>query len=126
MQEREGSIYQLSLKDSVKQESITIPEHTDCNSATWIELIQHKNGLGHYRLTPLSGKKHQLRVHMNGLGIAICHDEFYPQLLPARAADDFTRPLQLLARSIAFIDPISQQQRYFESQQTLELVKAHW
>lgn len=122
MQEREGSIYQLSLDNSISQQPI-IPEHADCNSATWIELIQHKNGLGHYRLTPLSGKKHQLRAHMNGLGMAICHDEFYPQLLPARAADDFARPLQLLARSIAFIDPINQQQRYFESQQTLALVK---
>lgn len=92
------------------------------NSETYIEIIQHNEQLAHYRLTPHTGKKHQLRVHMNGLGIPICHDEFYPTLLPARASDNFDRPLQLLARSICFEDPISHRTRYFESQQTLALV----
>lgn len=93
------------------------------NSQTRIELLTHNEHLAHYRLHPHTGKKHQLRVHMNGLGIPICHDEFYPQLLPARASDDFERPLQLLARSIAFTDPITGKEHLFESQRTLELLE---
>lgn len=96
------------------------------NSETYIELLQHNGILAHYRLHPHTGKKHQLRVHMNGLGLPISHDEFYPVLLPARAADNFDKPLQLLARSIRFIDPLSQHERYFESQQQLELVKRYF
>ncbi|WP_159991328.1 pseudouridine synthase [Pelistega ratti] len=96
------------------------------NSQTIIDVITHYQGMAHYRLIPLSGKKHQLRVHMNGLGLPILNDEFYPTLLPARAEDDFTQPLQLLARSITFIDPITQEKRYFESQQTLDWVKRYF
>lgn len=96
------------------------------NSQTHIELLQHNGEFAHYRLHPLTGKKHQLRVHMNGLGLPICHDEFYPVLLPARAADNFERPLQLLAKSIRFTDPISGQTRHFESQLTLELVNQYF
>jgi tRNA pseudouridine32 synthase/23S rRNA pseudouridine746 synthase len=59
-----------------------------------------------YRLEPHSGKTHQLRVHMASLGLGIVNDAFYPELLD-KAPDDYTRPLQLLARGIRFVDPIS-------------------
>jgi tRNA pseudouridine32 synthase/23S rRNA pseudouridine746 synthase len=59
-----------------------------------------------YRLEPHSGKTHQLRVHMASLGLGIVNDAFYPELLD-KAPDDYTKPLQLLARGIRFIDPIS-------------------
>jgi tRNA pseudouridine32 synthase/23S rRNA pseudouridine746 synthase len=59
-----------------------------------------------YRLEPHSGKTHQLRVHMASLGLGIVNDAFYPDLLD-KAPDDYTRPLQLLARGIRFRDPIS-------------------
>lgn len=62
--------------------------------------------LGLYRLEPHSGKTHQLRVHMASLGLGILHDAFYPELLD-KAPDDYTKPLQLLARGIRFIDPIT-------------------
>lgn len=91
------------------------------NSETIIHLLSHHNGLGHYLLEPITGRKHQLRAHMNALGMPICHDEFYPELLPARPSDDFSNPLQLLARSVRFIDPIDGQERYFESRLTLEM-----
>ncbi|HLR77751.1 MAG TPA: pseudouridine synthase [Burkholderiaceae bacterium] len=92
------------------------------NSETRIELIDRlADGLAHYRLMPVSGKKHQLRVHMNGLGIPIANDEMYPDLLPMRAADDFSHPLQLLARSIAFADPLSGLPRRFVSQRRLDM-----
>ncbi len=59
-----------------------------------------------YRLEPHSGKTHQLRVHMASLGLGIVNDAFYPELLD-KAPDNYSRPLQLLARGIRFIDPIS-------------------
>ncbi len=61
-----------------------------------------------YRLEPHSGKTHQLRVHMASLGLGIVNDAFYPELLD-KAPDDYTKPLQLLARGIRFVDPISRQ-----------------
>ena len=59
-----------------------------------------------YRLEPHSGKTHQLRVHMASLGLGIVNDAFYPELLD-KAPDDYTKPLQLLARGIRFTDPIT-------------------
>jgi tRNA pseudouridine32 synthase/23S rRNA pseudouridine746 synthase len=64
--------------------------------------------LARYRLEPHSGKTHQLRVHMASLGLGIVNDAFYPDLLD-KAPDDYTKPLQLLARGIRFVDPINGQ-----------------
>ncbi|UHL62920.1 RluA family pseudouridine synthase [Paralcaligenes sp. KSB-10] len=89
------------------------------NSETRIELLDQSAGLGRYRLLPRTGRKHQLRVHMSALGIPICGDGFYPTLHAHRSEDDFERPLQLLARSIEFIDPLSGRPRRFESQRQL-------
>lgn len=90
------------------------------NSETLIDLIDSDtaHGLGHYRLQPISGRKHQLRAHMNALGLPIINDSIYPVHQPA-APDDFSRPLQLLAKSIAFDDPISGAARQFESARSL-------
>jgi tRNA pseudouridine32 synthase/23S rRNA pseudouridine746 synthase len=59
-----------------------------------------------YRLEPHTGKTHQLRVHMASLGLGIVNDAFYPELLD-KAPDNYTKPLQLLARGIRFVDPMS-------------------
>ena len=67
-----------------------------------------------YRLTPFTGKKHQLRVHMAQLGAAIANDPFYPELADERE-DDYTAPLQLLARRLAFTDPLTGAARCFTS-----------
>lgn len=90
------------------------------NSETTIGLAEHKNGWARYVLHPKTGKQHQLRVHLNHLGIPIQHDPFYPKV-QHKADDDFSQPLQLLAKSIRFIDPITNQERYFESEQHLNL-----
>ncbi|MBM3115793.1 pseudouridine synthase [Jeongeupia naejangsanensis] len=88
------------------------------NSETRIALLEHQDGWGRYRLEPHTGKKHQLRAHLNALGIPIRDDPWYPLAL-ADKGDDFSRPLQLLARSIAFTDPVSGEARCFESPRTL-------
>lgn len=67
-----------------------------------------------YRLTPRTGRKHQLRAQMAALGLPLVNDRVYPQLQPA-APDDFGRPLMLLARSLRFVDPINGSQRQFDS-----------
>ena len=76
---------------------------------------------GLYRLEPHSGKTHQLRVHMASLGLGIVNDAFYPDLLD-KAPDDYTRPLQLLARGIRFVDPITKEPVEYRS--TLQLSEA--
>lgn len=88
------------------------------NSETRIELLEVHDDLGRYRLWPSSGKKHQLRAHLAALDIPILNDAWYPQLLPDKG-DDFSRPLQLLAKSIAFVDPFSGQHHHFESARSL-------
>lgn len=89
------------------------------NSETRIELLESMGSLGRYDLRPLSGKRHQLRVHMAALGCPILGDRIYPNLLPVSAPDDTSAPLQLLAKSLAFVDPVSQEQRSFTSGRVL-------
>lgn len=73
-----------------------------------------------YRLQPTTGHRHQLRVHMAAWGVPIVGDGIYPQLLPEHAAQS-AQPLQLLARSIAFTDPLDGTERTFTSQRRLAL-----
>ncbi|MGA4786022.1 RluA family pseudouridine synthase [Nocardia sp. AB354] len=94
------------------------------NAETLVELIEHRDGLGRYRLSPHTGRTHQLRLHMNGLGIPILGDDFYPDLTD-RPVDDFTRPLQLLAARLAFTDPISGAERVFDTTRTLQAWTDH-
>jgi len=94
------------------------------NSHTLIDLIDADptRSLGHYRLQPISGKKHQLRAHMNALGLPIVNDAIYPIHQPA-APDDFSRPLQLLAKSIEFLDPVTGVARQFVSARRLRFLQ---
>ena len=89
------------------------------NSGTRIELLEQQAGLARYRLTPVTGKRHQLRAHMNALGLPLLGDRFYPRVLPAELPDDAERPLQLLAQALAFDDPFTGESRQFRSQRQL-------
>ena len=89
------------------------------NAHTTVQLLDHRDGLGRYRLTPLTGRTHQLRLHMNSLGVPIVGDDLYPTATN-RPVDDFTEPLQLLASAIEFTDPISKSTRRFETGLSLE------
>lgn len=88
------------------------------NSETRIEVIERGDACWRYALHPVTGRKHQLRLHMAGLGAAILHDSCYPALTEA-VADDCQRPLKLLAQALAFIDPLSGEPRRFSSGFTL-------
>lgn len=89
----------------------------EANSDTYIELIEKIKPWARYRLSPGSGKKHQLRCHLNALNIPIKNDQIYPVLTPYQEYDlDVSKPLQLLAKEIYFNDPITKEPRAFISQ----------
>ncbi|HEX7339001.1 MAG TPA: pseudouridine synthase [Rhodanobacteraceae bacterium] len=85
------------------------------NSETRIDVLDRGREWWRYALFPVTGRKHQLRVHMAALGAPIRHDRWYPQPTP-EAPDDLSRPLGLLARELIFVDPLDGQVRHFVSQ----------
>ena len=90
------------------------------NSETTIEPVERLGGWARYRLAPVTGKRHPLRVHMNALGLPLAGDQFYPRVRRGPDdAEDFADPLRLLAQSIAFTDPVTGEARRFESRQDL-------
>jgi tRNA pseudouridine32 synthase/23S rRNA pseudouridine746 synthase len=89
------------------------------NTETRIEVCERNGDLWRYGLYPVTGKKHQLRVHMAALGAGICNDPFYPQVIKD-AVDDYAKPLKLLAQALRFVDPLTGQTRFFESRITLD------
>ncbi|MES2098294.1 MAG: pseudouridine synthase [Pseudomonadota bacterium] len=94
------------------------------NAHTDVRLIERHGDRARYGLAPLTGKRHQLRVHCAALGIPIAGDRIYPELLPPNT-DDPARPLQLLARNLAFVDPITGESRRFASELRLQPLVDH-
>jgi tRNA pseudouridine32 synthase/23S rRNA pseudouridine746 synthase len=92
----------------------------EINARTRINVIEKHSDLWHYALEPISGKKHQLRLHMAALGAPILNDPFYPQVDNCNL-NNLDRPLQLLARELTFRDPFSGAMMHFRSQQSLRL-----
>ena len=109
------------------------------NSETWMDCVERLDGrdsamqtitpstpaLARYVLKPITGQRHQLRVHMNALGLPLVGDQFYPVV--KRAADEldyFSSPLQLLAKTIAFNDPLTDTARTFESLRALRATRS--
>ena len=88
------------------------------NARSIIRLVQIKEQMALFELHPLTGKKHQLRLHLSGLGFPIIYDRCYP-ILQEKITDDFRHPLQLLSRKIDFRDPISGEDCVFESKRQL-------
>jgi tRNA pseudouridine32 synthase/23S rRNA pseudouridine746 synthase len=94
------------------------------NSETRIDVIERGARAWRYALRPLTGRKHQLRVHMAALGAPIVNDALYPVLDP-RPPEDFGRPLQLVARTLRFADPLDGRLREFESHRPLAFPDGH-
>lgn len=90
------------------------------NAVSKISLTKLRGDRALFQLCPVTGKKHQLRLHLSGLGFPILNDRYYPELLPEKKGD-FSAPLQLLARKIRFRDPVSARQVTYESERRLFL-----
>ncbi|OZG54614.1 23S rRNA pseudouridylate synthase [Alloscardovia macacae] len=124
-----GAIFPLERRSRiVKVHHIlqALEEPGEVNAHTRIELSAHQPadvvqaGYRAYTLYPRTGKTHQLRVHMNSLGLPIKGDDFYPNMTK-RAYDDFSDPLQLIARSLEFTDPYTHEVMHFESRYALDV-----
>jgi len=92
----------------------------ESNSDSVIRCVQQTTQKALFELNPITGKTHQLRIHMQTLGWPILNDKCYPQL-QAKSADNYSAPLQLLAKELQFIDPITQQPRHFSCHNNLSL-----
>ena len=92
------------------------------NTETRMSLLKVVDDLALYQLEPLTGHRHQLRIHMMSLGVPIAGDQLYPQLLRGpHQADDFSSPMQLLAQRIAFKDPVTGEERDWQSRRLLRI-----
>ena len=93
-------------------------EEGEPNSETRVDLIAARDDVSLYEARPLTGRKHQVRLHLAALGLPVLNDRLYPEALPA-ALEDFSAPLKLLARSVSFRDPLTGHECYFESERKL-------
>ncbi len=90
------------------------------NARTRLRLVESRGSLARFELSPLTGKKHQLRLHLASLSFPIVNDRLYPEL-QRKSPDNFARPLQLLSRRIEFRDPLHGAELAFESPRRLNL-----
>lgn len=106
----------------IKERGVLRAEEVDGepNAETHVELSEHDDTHAIYTLYPKTGRTHQLRLHMSSLGIPIIGDNFYPEFYEV-AHDDYSTPLQLLARRIEFRDPFTGELRRFDSARRLRL-----
>ncbi|MEU4837282.1 RluA family pseudouridine synthase [Nocardia testacea] len=119
---REGLLFPLSLESRIiKEKHVLAAQEVSGppNARTRVELIERRGDIARYRLHPATGRTHQLRLHMNSLGIPILGDDFYP-VITDKPVDDFTRPLQLLAATLEFTDPVTGEHRRFDSGRHLQ------
>jgi tRNA pseudouridine32 synthase/23S rRNA pseudouridine746 synthase len=90
------------------------------NSHSRIRCLKTSADNALFELSPITGKTHQLRLHMQSLGWPLLNDTYYPELQPSKP-DDYSKPLQLLAQKLEFIDPVTHQARSFSSNTELKL-----
>ncbi len=88
------------------------------NASSRIELVGNKDNLARFVLSPLTGQTHQLRIHMSSLGFGILNDRYYPDLQP-ESVDNFDNPLQLIAKKLKFVDPVTGKNMEFKSERNL-------
>jgi tRNA pseudouridine32 synthase/23S rRNA pseudouridine746 synthase len=90
------------------------------NAVTEIDLLESRDDIGLFRIRPRTGKKHQIRVHMASIGCPIIGDPLYPEI---QSEPDPSIPLQLLAKRLTFVDPLSSESRSFVSMRELRWTK---
>lgn len=94
----------------------------EINARSTVRCLEIKDDRALFELSPLTGKTHQLRVHMNSIGYPLENDRLYPNALP-KAPDDFGKPLQLLAWQVEFTDPVTGNKRNFQTTRSLNWPK---
>ncbi|WP_207769989.1 pseudouridine synthase [Microbacterium sp. TPD7012] len=112
-------VYRNHIEKLRAQVRVEVDDAREPNAETLIEVIDADDRVVHTLLRPHSGKMHQLRVHLAAIGLGILNDRFYPELLDD-GPDDYARPLQLLARELRFVDPLSGEDRVFTTRRTLQ------
>ena len=84
------------------------------NAITELEVLaQADDGTATLLLRPLTGRTHQLRAQLSHRGMPILGEDLYP------SPRDPEGPLQLLARTLAFTDPVTGQEQRFSSMRGL-------
>jgi tRNA pseudouridine32 synthase/23S rRNA pseudouridine746 synthase len=114
---RADLVFPLTRQSRIKEAGHFMLQHEvpgAPNAITHIDVLEVCGELARYRLKPVTGQRHQLRVHMLGLGLPILNDGLYPTLTP-EGQMDYAKPLQLLAKQLEFTDPMGGQARRFES-----------
>ena len=121
---REDLVLPVTVRNHIRKDrgdwQAQVVEGAPVNAETLVELEERVGEHAVYRLSPRTGRTHQLRLHLHGLGIPIVDDPLYPRVLET-SVDDFSRPLQLLASEIAFTDPVDGAPRHFVSARRLPL-----
>jgi tRNA pseudouridine32 synthase/23S rRNA pseudouridine746 synthase len=112
-------VYRNHIEKLRGQVRVQVDDGREPNAETRIEVLSADERVVHTLLRPHSGKMHQLRVHLAALGLGIRNDRFYPVLRPD-VPDDFDAPLQLLARELRFVDPLSGEERVFRTRRALQ------
>ena len=111
--------WQVNNRLQKSQPSIIMQEVAgEVNARSEITLVEKKSGLGMFELKPITGKTHQLRLHMMKIGAPILNDKFYPILEP-KGPLNFQNPLKLLAKELHFNDPVTGKQHLFRSNRQL-------
>lgn len=123
---RDDVAFPITVRNHLRKErgrfQAEVVDGAPVNAETLIDLERRlEEGLAVYRLSPVTGRTHQLRMHLYGLGIPILDDPLYPEVHDV-SVDDFSRPLQLLASEIQFRDPVDGTERRFASRRSLPLV----
>ncbi|MBE9403808.1 pseudouridine synthase [Brachybacterium sp. p3-SID1565] len=120
---REGAAVPADLPTMVGARTVVrdrlVKEHGDLlarmvagepNAITEVEVAAVElDGTLTLRLRPLTGRTHQLRAQLASRGMPIVGEDLYP------TPRDPVGPLHLLARSLAFTDPVTGQERRFTS-----------
>lgn len=104
------------IKQRGSLQAVEVPD-APVNAVTLIARVETRGDLARYALRPLTGRTHQLRVHLNRLGAPILNDPLYPVVRDADAQP--AEPLALLARSLSFVDPVDHTPRHYASTRAL-------
>lgn len=117
----DSKVLKLHMAPYLEHFRMQVKPELEANSESRITLLRVEKDKALYELSPITGKKHQLRVHMAEIGLGILNDPLYPSYSTDAPSDDYDKPMQLLAKILSFIDPLTQEPFSFNSQLKLSL-----